>query len=474
MKLKQLLSGVKTAYVSADLNADVKDVVNHSDKAVKGTVFAALCGEHEDGYGYIKNAIENGCGIVLCDRMPYMRCGCIVVEDAHEAYARMCAALCGDPQNKLRMYAVTGTNGKTTVTHMMKCIFDKAYGEEKTALIGGVNNIICGSVYGADMTTPDPRELYRLLSNAVCAGGEYAFLEASSHALDYCKLAPCGFEVGIFTNLTEDHLDHHVTMDSYFESKKKLIPLCNTVLANNDDGYTKTLDCLKFSLYNGNFTASDTLLSGFGSSFTYNGKERAGIKLNVPGLFNVYNALAAAAAAELSGISPSVSAAALAGFRGAEGRFERIECKSGAAVIIDYAHTPDALTSALKTARMLCRGSLWCVFGCGGDRDPKKRSIMGKIASEYADVAVITADNSRSEDPDGIINDIMEGVNKEKRYAVIPGRREAILYALSNTGEGDVVLLAGKGHEKYEIDSKGKHPFSEKEIIKEFNGKGTD
>ncbi len=475
MKLKQLLSGVKTAYICADLNADVKDVVNHSDKAVKGTVFAALCGEREDGYGYIKNALERGCDIILCDRMPYLRCGYIAVEDAHEAYARMCAALRGDPQNRLRTYAVTGTNGKTTVTHMMCAVFGKAYGENKTALIGGVHNVVCGSVYVSDMTTPDPHELYGLLADAVCAGGEYAFLEASSHALDYGKLAPCRFEVGVFTNLTEDHLDHHVTMESYFESKKKLMPLCKTFIANNDDEYTKTLDCLKFSLHDGDFTATDTKLYNDGSEFTYNGIGKAKIRLGAPGLFNVYNALCAISAAELSGISPEISAAALAGFKGAEGRFERIACKNGAEVIIDYAHTPDALRSALKAARLFCRGgSLWCVFGCGGDRDRNKRPVMGRIASEYADYSVITSDNSRSEDPLAIIDCIMQGFDKEKRYAVILDRREAILFALHNSGEGDAVLLAGKGHEKYEIDSLGKHPFSEKEIIKEYNGKGVD
>ncbi|MBQ3870876.1 MAG: UDP-N-acetylmuramoyl-L-alanyl-D-glutamate--2,6-diaminopimelate ligase [Clostridia bacterium] len=471
MKLRQLLSGVETAYMNADPDAEVKDVVNHSDKAEKGTVFAALCGEREDGYGYIKKALERGCELILCDRMPYLPCGYIVAANAHKAYAHMCAALRCDPQSRLKMFAVTGTNGKTTVTHMLRHIFGKAYGDEKTALIGGVNDYICGSVRESDMTTPDPHELYRLLADAVCAGGEYAFLEASSHALDYEKLDPCRFEVGIFTNLTEDHLDHHGTMESYFESKQKLIPLCKTVLANNDNEYTKTLRCLKFSLYEGDFVASDVIPERDGSRFIYN--KNTEIILKTPGLFNVYNALCAVAAAELSGVAPEASASALLDFKGAEGRYERIACINGADVIIDYAHTPDALLSALCTAKRTCEGSLWCVFGCGGDRDPEKRPVMGRIASEYADCTVVTSDNSRSEDPLKIIESIMQGFDKEKRYAVIPDRREAILYALENTGKGDVVLLAGKGHEKYEIDSNGKRPFSEKDIIKEFNCKGT-
>jgi UDP-N-acetylmuramoyl-L-alanyl-D-glutamate--2,6-diaminopimelate ligase len=469
LKLKQLLSGVKTAYICADLNADVKDVVNHSDKAVKGTVFAALCGEREDGYGYIKNALERGCDIILCDRMPYLRCGYIAVEDAHEAYARMCAALRGDPQNRLRTYAVTGTNGKTTVTHMMCAFFGKAYGENKTALIGGVHNVVCGSVYVSDMTTPDPHELYGLLADAVCAGGEYAFLEASSHALDYGKLAPCRFEVGVFTNLTEDHLDHHVTMESYFESKKKLMPLCKTFIANNDDEYTKTLDCLKFSLHDGDFTATDTKLYNDGSEFTYNGIGKAKIRLGAPGLFNVYNALCAISAAELSGISPEISAAALAGFKGAEGRFERIACKNGAEVIIDYAHTPDALENALIACRQICRGRLICVFGCGGDRDRNKRRLMGAVSSRLADFTVITADNSRSEDTADIIRDILKGVDKNAVYTTEENRKNAIIKALLTAKEGDTVLLAGKGHENYEIDKNGAHPFSEARIINDFN-----
>ena len=475
MKLKQLLYGVKAAYINADPDSEVKDVVNHSDKAEKGTVFAALQGEREDGYGYIKNALDRGCGLILCDRTPYLPCGYIIADDAHEAYARMCAALRGDPQKKLKTFAVTGTNGKTTVTYMLRHIFGKACGDEKTALIGGVTDYICGCVTRSDMTTPDPHELYGLLADAVCAGAEYAFLEASSHSLDYGKLAPCRFEVGIFTNLTEDHLDHHVTMGAYFRSKKKLIPLCKTFIANNDNEYTKTLRCLKFSLYGGDFTASDVKLNADGSEFVYTGRKTARIKLTVPGEFNVYNALAAISAAELAGISPEISSAALASFKGAEGRFERVECVNKAAVIIDYAHTPDALMSVLKTARRLCPGGrLFCVFGCGGDRDRNKRPVMGRIASEYADICVITTDNSRSEDPSGIIGDILSGFECEKRYKVIQDRREAILYALQNAREGDAVLLCGKGHEKYEIRSDGKHPFSEKDIIKEFNRKGTD
>ena len=475
MKLRQLLYGADISYMNADPDAEVKDVVNHSDKAEKGTVFAALRGEREDGYGYIKNALERGCDIILCDRMPYLPCGCIVTENAHKVYAQMCAAYYGDPQKKLKTFAVTGTNGKTTTTHILHHVFGKIYGKEKTALIGGVNNVICGIKTDAEMTTPDPHDLYRLLSDAAEGGAEYAFLEASSHSLDYEKLAPFGFKVGIFTNLTEDHLDHHVTMDSYFGSKKKLIPLCEKFLANNDDDYTKTLDCLKFSLYDGDFTAKDVKLCGDGSEFLYSGISSAAMKISLPGLFNVYNALCAAAAAELSGVSPGDFASAISDFRGAEGRFERVKRRRGASVIIDYAHTPDALLSALKAARYLCKkGKLWCVFGCGGDRDAKKRPVMGKIASENADVTVITSDNCRSEDPDAIIKDIMQGFDKEKRYIIIKDRREAIICALRNTGEGDAVLLAGKGHEKYEIRSDGKHPFSERDIIKEFDSKGTE
>ena len=453
--------------MTADADADVKDVVNNSQKADKNTLFCAYKGERDDGENHIKEALSDGCKFVLCEHKPDIDCGYIIVSDAREAYAKACANINGNPQRKLILSAVTGTNGKTTTTTMLYHILSAVHG--KAALIGGVKNVVCGKEYKATQTTPDPSLLYKLLEQAVSGGAEYAVIEASSHALDYKKLTPCKFKAGAFTNLTEDHLDHHVTMDAYFESKLKLVPLCEKFVSNGDDVYGKKIDCPHFSLYDGDFTANIKRLDENGAEFTYNGIKSAECRINVPGKFNVYNALTALCTAELLGEDISDASEALKMFKGVRGRFEAYKSKYGADIIIDYAHTPDALKNALISCRAICKGRLICVFGCGGDRDRGKRKIMGAVSSEYADLTVITADNSRSENTADIISDILKGVDKTKGYTVIIIRREAIIHALDTAKQGDTVLLAGKGHEDYEIDKDGAHPFSEAEIINEFN-----
>ena len=471
MKLGDILSGVSVVSFSADKNACVKDVVNRSDIADENSVFCAYKGEHDNGEDHIEEALLRGCKTIVCES-GRKGDGYITVKDAKEAYAQMCAHINGDPQNKLRLAAVTGTNGKTTVTSMLHHILATIHGKGSASLIGGVRNVICGNILTASQTTPDPRELYGLLSDTVKTGGVYAVLEASSHALDYKKLAPCRFEAGLMTNLTEDHLDHHKSMDAYFESKKKLIPLCGNFISNADDYYASQLECPHFSLYEGEFTAKIKTLDKTGAVFEYSGIRKTECRINVCGKFNVYNALAAVSTAEIMGEDAAEAAGALSDFYGVPGRFEMRKSRLGADVIIDYAHTPDALENALLTARGLTKNRLICLFGCGGDRDRGKRRIMGAVSSRLADLTVVTSDNSRSEEPEDIIKDILSGVDKHKKYKVITNRKEAILYALSYANEGDVLLLAGKGHENYEKDKNGTHPFSEAEIINEFNSGG--
>ncbi len=470
MKLCDILSGVTVLQNGADQDACVKDVVNRSDIADEQTVFCAYKGERDNGEDHINEAKQRGCKIIVCEHGGGE--GYITVDNAKRAYAQMCAHINGDPQDKLRLAAVTGTNGKTTVTSMLHHILTKIHGKNSASLIGGVKNIICGQMRDASQTTPDPHELYGLLSDSVTGGASYAVLEASSHALDYEKLFPCRFEVGAMTNLTEDHLDHHKSMDAYFLSKQKLIPLCKNFVSNADDYYTAQINCPHFSLYDGEFTAKIKMLSKTGSVFEYSGYKKAECRINVCGKFNIYNASAALCMAEIMGEDALNAAEALSDFYGVPGRFEMHKSRSGADVIIDYAHTPDALENALLTARGLTKNRLICVFGCGGDRDRGKRKIMGAVSSRLADLSVITSDNSRSEEPENIIKDILSGVDKNNRYKVIADRKEAILYALSYAKEGDVVLLAGKGHENYEKDKTGTHPFSEARIINEFNSGG--
>lgn len=471
MKLGDILSGVSVRRSTADSDSDVKDVVNNSDIAYENTVFCAYKGEHDDGEAHIKEAVDRGCRIILCEH-EHGGGGFITVDNAKEAYARMCAHINGDPQDKLRLAAVTGTNGKTTVTSMLYHILTAIHGKNSASLIGGVKNIICGKEIKANQTTPDPSELYRLMAGSVNGGAGYCVLEASSHSLDYDKLSPCRFEVGAMTNLTEDHLDHHVSMDAYFRSKRKLIPLCDKFVSNGDDFYTSQLDCPHFSLYDGEFTAKIKMLDKTGAVFEYSGISDAECRIDLCGKFNIYNAAAALCMAEIMGEDTKTAAAALSDFHGVRGRFELHKCRTGADIIIDYAHTPDALENALTAARGLTKNRLICVFGCGGDRDKSKRRIMGAVSSRLADLTVVTSDNSRSEEPEDIIKEIISGVDKHNRYKIVKDRKEAILYALSYSRDGDTVLLAGKGHEDYEITKTGKHPFSEVYIINEFNSGG--
>ncbi len=458
---------------TAPPDADVKDVVNDSRKVTPGALFCACPGERENGAEYIKQAVSNGCAAVVCEKTPAIPCGYITVDNARRAYSKLCAAINGSPQNKLKLAAVTGTNGKTTTTSMIFHILSRIHGDKSAALIGGVKNVVGGISTKAIQTTPDPRELYKMLADAVNSGAGYGVIEASSHALDYEKLAPCTFEVGVMTNLTEDHLDYHGCMENYFRTKCRLVGMCRRFVSNNDDVFTKRVNCPHFSLYDGDYTAKIISLDKNGSVFEYRGEKNAVCRIPVTGRFNVYNALAALCAVELMGEDAGDAAEALSDFEGAPGRFERYKLKNGAEAVIDYAHTPDALENALSAARSICGGRLICVFGCGGDRDRGKRRMMGAVSSANADLTVITSDNSRSERAEDIIKEILHGVDKSSKYTVIQSRRDAILYALGAAGENDVVLLAGKGHEDTETDRYGTRPFSEAEIIKEFNDGGS-
>ena len=472
MTLYDVLKGLSARFVTADAEALIKDVVKDSRKVTPGSVFFACPGENGDGGDYAEEAVRSGAVAVICEKRPAFDCPYALVRDAREAYACACAHMNGDPQKRLDLIAVTGTNGKTTVTSMIYHILTKLNGQNSAALIGGVCNVIGGKRYEAEMTTPDPSQLYALLSEAKAAGARYAVLDASSHALDYKKLSPCRMRLGVMTNLTEDHLDYHKTTDNYFNSKKQLVGLCKEFISNGDDPFTKTLGCPHVSLYGGEFTAGSVELCPDHITFDYRGRGAARCTVPVIGKFNVYNALAALASAETVGCDATSAAEALSDFPGAEGRFSVYKLVNGADAVIDYAHTPDALENALTEARRICRGRLICVFGCGGDREKNKRAIMGQISGRLADHTVITSDNSRSEEPEDIIGMIVKGICREASYEVIADRAEAVRAALSMSRSGDVVLLAGKGHEKYEYGKYGKRPFCEADIIREYNDGG--
>jgi len=465
VKLSVLLKNV--CYVTNESDCDIEKIVIHSSKLCKGCLFVCIKGSNYDSHKDIALAISSGCSAIVSEEhFDTASVPCFTVENTRLALSYIFDNFYGNPSSKLKIFGVTGTNGKTTVANMLKSIYDAA--GKKTGIIGTLTG---------DLTTPDPEDLYRILSEMSDSGIEYVFMEASSHALHLNKLAPIRFRYGIFTNLTPEHLDFHNNIEEYFRAKSKLFSMSDNAVINLDDKFGIRLkDLAKYNTVfysaksEADFMAKDvSLLSHSGVSYSFRTKDRmCKINSTVPGEFTVYNTLAAASCAYDDGISTDIIRLAMSSFKGVRGRLERVILpRTDFQVYIDFAHTPDALSNVLETVRNFIgnKRRLTLLFGCGGDRDKTKRPVMGAIASRLADQVIITSDNSRSEDPDEIIRQIMRGIDKERPYTVIRDRKEAIEFAISTAKPGDVILLTGKGHEDYEIDSSGKHPFNERDIV---------
>ena len=386
----------------------------------------------------------------------------------------MCAKWFGNPADSLKLLGVTGTNGKTSVTYMLKKIIEKA--GYKVGLIGTIQNMIGEEIIAAHNTTPNAYELNSLFALMKAKGCTYVIMEVSSHALDQSRVYKLNFEAAMFTNLTQDHLDYHGTMENYLAAKKKLFKMCRTAVINSDDSYaarlTEGLDC-KIVTYS---TGNDSTYSAKGINYHPTGVEYEfvsdteieHIKVNTGGKFTVYNSLCAASCAVEIGISIKTVSAALAEMHGVKGRAEVVPTGRDFTVIIDYAHTPDGLKNILSTFRECKKNRLIVVFGCGGDRDKTKRPIMGNIAARFADFAIVTSDNPRSEEPGAIIKDILEGMKGVATpYKVVENRIEAIKYAVSIAVKDDIIVLAGKGHETYQILKTGTIHLDEREVVAE-------
>jgi UDP-N-acetylmuramoyl-L-alanyl-D-glutamate--2,6-diaminopimelate ligase len=400
----------------------------------------------------------------------------VTVRDVRAAFALACFAAVGNPQEKIKIIGVTGTNGKTTITNVLKKIITDA--GKKCAMFTTVGYDVCGAFYPSSHTTPPPEKLAPLFAEALANGAEYAVMEVSSHAVAQSRVGALRFEAGIFTNITRDHLDYHKTMEEYTRVKASFFALCRHAVINLDDekahdiaaGATGSVHFVS-AKSDAEFKIENVSISPDGMSYTLShGEEKTPISLSVAGDFNIYNTAEAAAAASLLGFDMGAVAATLADFTGVAGRMETVAKNAlPYTVIIDYAHTPDALEKALEACRKITRGKLWAIFGCGGNRDRGKRFEMGDIATRIADIAVITSDNPRNEEPEDIIADIVNGVKDgRKNFVTVVSRKDAIEYALSEAKEGDVLLLAGKGHENYIIDKNGTHYFSEKDVIMNF------
>ncbi len=479
MKLSSLIEGVAATKISGNAEIDIKNVCYDSRKATQGSLFVCIVGYETDGHKYIEKAISSGVvAIVVQNGSEHISIpdgvAVIYCDDTRKALAEISANFFDHPEKQLKVIGVTGTNGKTTVTTLIKSILE--FEEKSVALIGTNANIINGRVLPTERTTPESYELFELFAQMVKEGVEYVVMEVSSHSLELCRVWGIEFLVGAFTNLTQDHLDFHKTMENYKNAKGKIFSQSKFGLINNDDEagkeYVKKAACpaVTFGIESdADIRATDIKISARGVIFNmnYDGASYK-VRLGIPGKFSVYNALAALGCVISLGIPVNRAIEALTFAKGVMGRCETVYTNTDYTVIIDYAHTPDGLENIISTVREFCEGRVITLFGCGGDRDRTKRPIMGRVAAELSDYCVVTSDNPRTENPAAIIEDIMVGVKEVAcDYTVIENRREAIKFALSFAERGDCIILAGKGHETYQIIGKEKHHFDEREIIED-------
>lgn len=452
---------------------EVTLITDDSRKVCPGCLFICIKGARFDGHTVAAQALEQGAVAVVCQQDLGLERQ-ILVSNTRSAYSLLSAAFFGHPEDRIDIVGVTGTNGKTTTCFLLKSIFD--FAGFKTGLMGTVKNMVGDKEYPATFTTPDPYELFSLLNEMVKADCRYCFMEVSSQALDQCRVDALRFSAAVFTNLTQDHLDYHGTFENYRDAKKKLFRMADAAIVNFDDPageeMLEGLDCrrITYSAVSNASSYSAKNIHNRASCVEYElvGDARIGrVHFGVPGMFSVYNSMAAAVTAVELGLEFETVLDGLAKCSGVKGRMEVVPTGTDYTVIIDYAHTPDGLENVLTGLREVTEGRLICLFGCGGDRDKTKRPLMGSIASRLSDICIVTSDNPRSEDPEAIIADIMEGITSGRRY-VEPDRKKATALALAKARAGDVIVLAGKGHETYQILNTGKIHYDEREIVKEI------
>jgi len=473
MKLKELLKGLELEAEIPDI--EVADVKYNSRLVEKGDAFVANRGAKTDGNIYIGDAVRAGASVIISETPWQGEAPCVVVPDSRAALSAMSANYFGRPSERAKVIGVTGTNGKTTTTYMLKAIIEAAGG--KVGLIGTNQHMIGDKVLESHNTTPESYELHKMFAQMLEQGVDYIIMEVSSHSLALHRVDDVAFDVGVFTNLTQDHLDFHRTMDEYLKAKTRLFNLCTAGVINADDPASRyimensTSSNFTFSVErnDADVMAKNLRLRASGVDFellTRDGIRR--IETRIPGKFTVYNALGSITCAMTLGIPLDTIAEALSRCEGVKGRVEVVPLGTDYTVIIDYAHTPDGIVNVLSAARGFCRGRLIALFGCGGDRDRTKRPKMGRAACELADYCVITSDNPRTEDPDAIIADILEGIKDAKcGYKVITDRSDAIEYALSIARKDDVIVLCGKGHETYQILKDRTIHYDEREVLRE-------
>lgn len=472
MKLYELIKDVAETSLP---DMEITGVTSDTRGEVKaGSLFVCINGNTFDGHDAAEEMLAKGCAAVVCQRDLGLEKQ-IIVSDTRAAFPMLCSAWFGHPERELTLIGVTGTNGKTTITTVIKKVLT-SFGFT-VGLIGTCQNEIGDEVIPTARTTPEPYDLFELFRKMADAGCKYTVMEVSSQGLEQKRVQNCRFRVGVFTNLTQDHLDVHGTMENYYQAKKLLFDVTDTAVINIDDKYgvryTNEIPC-PYKTYSvggsADFTAYDVMLGTGGVKYVFDdGKVKKNVSFNMPGLFNVSNSLAVIACMEVLGFTPCKTIKAFEDIEGVRGRAEIVPTGRDFTVICDYAHTPDALVNVLSAIREGAKGKVKCLFGCGGNRDRTKRAPMAAAAADHADFLIVTSDNPRNEDPDEIINDVLVGLKgKDTPYIRITDRREAIHWAVHNAEKDDIIVLAGKGHEDYQILAGGvKIHFDEREVVAE-------
>jgi UDP-N-acetylmuramoyl-L-alanyl-D-glutamate--2,6-diaminopimelate ligase len=492
MELGELLraSGV-AAELRGEPSVEIRDLAYDSRRVGPGTLFFCFPGERTDGHDFAAAAVEAGASALVVERPLELEVPQAQVEDARAAMAPIAATFNGDPTSELGVVGITGTNGKTTTAFLVRHLLESA--GRRCGLLGTVRRIVGGNVEEVERTTPEAIDLQRTFDRMLESGDAFCAMEVSSHALVLHRADAIQFAVKVFTNLSQDHLDFHADMEDYFEAKRLLFsgeggsPIIEleggVSVINIDDAYGRRLaedldcgtgaECISYSAAGGqaDLSARDVSFDASGSRFTCTTPDgEIQVRIPLPGDFNVANALAALGVARALGLDLSAAAAALASAEQVPGRFESIDEGQHFAVVVDYAHTPDSLENVLGAARRITGGRLISVFGCGGDRDRDKRPLMGRAGAELSDLAVVTSDNPRSEEPGAIIEQIEAGIGEDAPAEVVveQDRRAAIALALERAGDGDTVVIAGKGHEQgQEFEEGRKIPFDDRDVARE-------
>lgn len=474
MKLSSLVE-----IVDKNINdTDITGIAYDSRKVQSGYIFVCIKGFAQDGHKYAKMAEEKGASVIVAEDEVDVNIPVIYTKNSRRTLAELACRFYGNPSEKFSLIGITGTNGKTTATYLIKSILE--YAGKKVGIIGTNQNIIGDKVLltqSTTPTTPNSLELQQLFAEMADEGAEYVVMEVSSHALELDRVYGCHFDVGVFTNLTQDHLDFHKTMENYLAAKAKLFKMCGKGVINIDDKGGESIacgcDCDILSVgikSNAKLRADDISINARGVDFKLIFDNRTyDMHLGIPGKFSVYNALSAIAAATALGIDMDTIKAGLANAVGVVGRVEVVPTNTDYTVIIDYAHTPDGLENIIEAVREFAIGRVITLFGCGGDRDSTKRAVMGEIAGRLSDYTVITSDNPRTENPSAIIKQIAEGMKKtDGEYTIIENREEAIKWVLDFAEKDDVIILAGKGQETYQIIGKEKFDFDERVIVAKY------